>query len=139
MARILALDLGKVRTGIAVTDSLQIIATGLETVLTKDLIDYLKKYFIKESVEAIVMGYPKTLENKPSEMAEDVKKMEKILISLFPSIPVYLEDERFTSKIAKETLFQLNTTKKNRAVKGHTDKISSVIILQSFLEKKSNQ
>ncbi|MEJ7643370.1 MAG: Holliday junction resolvase RuvX [Chryseolinea sp.] len=133
MGRILALDYGKKRTGIAVTDPLRIIATALETVPTANLITYLKNYLSREPVDEFVVGMPKTLMNQDSETAPLVRKFVEILKITFPEKPVHLADERFTSSIARRTMLDGGMKKKDRQIKGNVDKISAVIILQSFM------
>ena len=133
MARILAIDFGKKRTGIAVTDALQIIASGLRTVNTIDLLSFLKEYTSKEKVELIIIGQPKQMDNSDSEsevlMLPFIKKIEK----LFPQIPVKRIDERFTSKMAFQTMIDSGIKKKQRRNKAIVDEISATIILQSYL------
>lgn len=134
MGRILAIDYGRKRTGLAVTDSLRIIATALETVETPLLLAYLKTYTQKETVDEFVIGMPKTLRNEDSENAPLVKKFIAELKTTFPEKPVHEVDERFTSSIAQQTMISGGMKKKDRQVKGNVDKISAVIILQSFME-----
>lgn len=134
MGRILAIDYGKKRTGLAVTDALRIIATALETVETSALLNYLKAYLQKETVDAFVIGMPKTLRNEDSEMAPLVRKFIAELKNAFPDKPVHEADERFTSAIAQRTMIEGGMKKKDRQVKGNADKISAVLILQSFME-----
>lgn len=136
MARILAIDYGKKRTGLAVTDPLRIIATALDTVDTTGLLNYLKTYLQKESVDEFVVGMPKTLKNEDSETAPLVRKFIAELKTAFPDKPVHEADERFTSTIAKQTMIAGGMKKKDRQVKGNVDKISAVIILQSFMESR---
>lgn len=136
MARILAIDYGKKRTGLAVTDPLRIIATALDTVDTTGLLNYLKTYLQKESVDEFVVGMPKTLKNEDSETAPLVRKFIAELKTAFPDKPVHEADERFTSTIAKQTMITGGMKKKDRQVKGNVDKISAVIILQSFMESR---
>lgn len=136
MGRILAIDYGKKRTGLAVTDPLRIIATALETVDTALLLNYLKTYVQKESVDEFVIGMPKTLKNEDSETAPLVRKFMVELKSTFPGKPVHEADERFTSSMAKQTMLDGGMKKKDRQVKGNVDKISAVIILQSFMESR---
>lgn len=136
MGRILAMDYGLKRTGLAVTDTLQIIATALETVPTAKLLAYLKDYCRKEPVEAFVIGMPKTLGNQDSATASDVRTFIKKLIEEFPSTPIHEVDERFTSSIAQRAMIEGGMKKKDRKVKGNADKISAVLILQSFMEKR---
>ena len=133
MARILAIDFGKKRTGIAVTDELQIIASGLTTVNTVDLLSFLKEYTSKEKVELFIVGQPKQMDNSDSEsealMLPFIKKIEK----LFPQIPMKRIDERFTSKMAFQTMIDSGMKKKQRRNKAMVDEISATIILQSYL------
>jgi len=133
MARVLAIDFGKKRTGIAVTDELQIIASGLRTVNTIDLLSFLKEYTSKEKVELFIVGQPKQMDNSDSEsealMLPIIKKIEK----LFPQIPMKRIDERFTSKMAFQTMIDSGMKKKQRRNKAMVDEISATIILQSYL------
>ncbi|MBK6481881.1 MAG: Holliday junction resolvase RuvX [Chitinophagaceae bacterium] len=134
MARILALDFGLKRTGIAVTDPLQIIATSLETIQTPELFDYLKKYFLREKVECLVVGEPRNLNNTRVGISDDIDRFILKFIQEFPAIPVKRIDERFTSKIAQQTILAAGKNKKARRDKSIVDRISAVIILQSYLE-----
>jgi putative holliday junction resolvase len=134
MGRILAIDYGLKRTGIAVTDSLRIIATALETVPSAELLKFLQTYLQKETVDEFVVGMPKTLMNEDSETAPAVRKFVEELKKIFPDKPVHLADERFTSKMAMRTMIDGGMKKKDRQVKGNVDKISAVIILQSYME-----
>lgn len=134
MGRVLAIDYGKKRTGIAVTDSLRIIATPLETVLTEKLMVFLTGYVVKEGVDEFVVGMPKTLKNEDSETAPLVRTFVAALELAFPGKRIHLVDERFTSKIAMQAMIAGGMKKKDRQEKGNVDKISAAIILQSFLE-----
>jgi len=136
MGRVLAVDYGKRRTGIAVTDVLRIIATPLETVATEKLMAFLNTYVVKEGVDEFVVGMPKTLKNEDSETAPLVRKFVEELEKLFPGKPVHLVDERFTSKIAMQAMVAGGMKKKDRREKGAVDRISAAIILQSFLESR---
>ena len=136
MGRILAIDYGKKRTGLAVTDSLRIIATALDTVESRGLLTYLKAYTQKETVDEFVIGMPRTLRNEDSETAPLVRKFILELKSTFPDKPVHEVDERFTSSIAQQTMISGGMKKKDRQIKGNVDKISAVIILQSFMESR---
>ncbi|CAG5012308.1 Putative pre-16S rRNA nuclease [Dyadobacter sp. CECT 9275] len=136
MARLLAIDYGSKRTGIAVTDPLQIIATALDTVRTHDLLGFLKEYNLKEELEAIIIGMPKKLDNTDSENAGRVQAFIKILRKNFPDIPVYPHDERFTSSMALQSMIAGGSKKSDRRDKGNIDKISATIILQSFMESR---
>lgn len=136
MGRILAIDYGTKRTGIAVTDPMRIIATALDTVDTSGLIEFLKKYFQREGVDEVVIGMPKQLNNQDSETAPAVRKFVELFKNTFPEKPISLADERFTSSMAHRTMIDGGMSKKNRQVKGNVDKISATIILQSFMESK---
>ncbi|UOB18260.1 Holliday junction resolvase RuvX [Abyssalbus ytuae] len=136
MARILALDYGQKRTGVAVTDELQIIASGLTTVPTENLLKFLKEYTSGESVELILIGEPKQMNNNASESEVYIQKFIKELEKEIPSIPYKRVDERFTSKMAFQSMIQSGLKKKQRMNKGLIDEISATIILQSFLNLK---
>ena len=136
MGRILAIDYGLKRTGIAVTDPLRIIATSLETVETGKLINYLISYFQKEPVDQLVVGMPKRLNNEDTDMTPHVRQLVVQLNEKFPEKPVTLIDERFTSSIARQTMISGGMKKKERRVKGNVDKISATLILQSYLESR---
>lgn len=133
MGKILALDFGKKRTGIAVTDDLQIIASGLDTVDTKTLLPFLKKYLSKEKVTLFVVGKPKQMNNTESESEVLIRSFLTKLSKYFPNIPIHREDERFTSKMAFQTMIDGGLNKKQRQNKALVDKISATIILQSYL------
>lgn len=133
MPRILAIDYGAKRTGLAVSDPLKIIASALETVPSETLIEYLKKYTQSEEVEAFVVGMPKNLDGSDTHGTSYVNRLLEELKAHFPNIPVHLQDERFTSKIAVQTMIAGGMKKKDRQVKGNIDKISAVIILQGFM------
>ena len=133
MSRALAIDYGLKRTGIAVTDPLRIIATALETVETSQLISFLKEYMNKETVNQLVVGMPKRLNNEDTDMTPYVHKLVSELNAKFPHLPVALIDERFTSSIAKQAMIDGGMKKKDRRVKGNVDKISATLILQSYL------
>lgn len=136
MGRIVAIDYGTKRVGIAVTDPLKIIATALDTVHSKDLEKYLKAYHIKENIEAFVVGMPRqTNSDQESDNANNVKHFLNRLKKVFPSTPIHLEDERYTSVMAMDAMIRGGMKKKDRQIKGNIDKISAVIILQSYLEK----
>ncbi len=125
MSRILAIDYGSKRVGLAVTDPLQIIATALETVSAQDIIPFLKKYFSTEQVERIIIGYPLNLDNSPTHATPLVEKFIQQLHKSFPSIPVEKADERFTSKMAMQSLVAANFKKKDRRKKENLDKVSA--------------
>ncbi|MBO0341662.1 MAG: Holliday junction resolvase RuvX [Bacteroidota bacterium] len=135
MARILALDFGKVRTGIAVTDELQLIASGLTTVETKDLLNFLKDYSAKETVELFVVGLPKQMDNTASESEALIQEFLKKLKANFPSVPVERQDERFTSKMAFQSMLDSGMKKKKRRDKALVDEISATLILQAYLNR----
>lgn len=134
--RILAIDYGTVRTGIAVTDPQQIIASGLTTVATKELFDFLTNYLQKEKVESIVIGEPKHMDNTPSQSAGVIEKFTQHLLGKFPGMPVYKVDERLTSRMALQTMIDGGLKKKDRRNKGTVDMVSAALILQSFMEMK---
>ncbi|WP_339143241.1 Holliday junction resolvase RuvX [Croceitalea sp. MTPC5] len=136
MARILALDFGKVRTGVAVTDELQLIASGLKTVQTSNLIAFLKDYITTENVECIVIGEPRQMDGTPSESEALIEPFLKKLKQLFPQLVLERQDERFTSKMAVQSMISGGLNKKKRQNKALVDEISATLILQSFLNKK---
>lgn len=136
MARLLAIDFGTKRTGIAITDEMQIIASGLTTVLTKDLISFLKDYFAKENVELIIIGEPKQKDGTHSDVEECIKNFILKLVKIFPTLRVERMDERFTSKIAFKTIIKSGLSKKKRQNKSLIDQISATIILQDYLNRK---
>ena len=135
--RVLAFDYGTKRIGIAVTDPLQIIATGLDTIHPKDIIAYLKKYLSREQVELFVVGEPKQMNGSPSQSAPQIKGFITTLNKNFPDIPVEQIDERFTSKMASAVVAQSGFKKTDRQNKERLDTISATIILQTYLQKKS--
>ena len=136
MGRILAIDYGKKRTGVAVTDTLQIIASGLTTVPTEELLVFLKKYADEEVVELILVGEPKQMNNQVSESEALIQPFLKELKTVLPEIPVQRVDERFTSKMAFQTMIDSGLKKKQRRNKALVDEISATIILQSYLYNK---
>jgi putative Holliday junction resolvase len=137
MGRVLAIDLGTKRTGLAVTDSLQLIANPLDTIPTHQLEDFLKKYVDKEEVETIVIGLPRKLDSTANEMTPRVLALKNRLAKLFPQVKFALVDERFTSRMALQTMIDMGTKKKDRREKeGNLDKISATIILQSYLQQQ---
>lgn len=136
VARILSIDYGTKRTGLAVSDPLQIIATGLDTVSTKDVFDYLKDYIGREEVETIVVGDPKYPDGNPAQIAHLVVGFVRKLREMFPDIPVEMMDERYTSEEAKQIILQSGAKKKKRREKGLVDKISAVLILQDYMEEQ---
>ena len=137
MPRLMSFDFGTKRLGIAVTDPLQIFATGLTTIHPKDVVAFIQKYLITEQIEAFVVGEPKQMDGTASQSAQHVKGFVTILKKHFPAIPVELIDERFTSKMASATIAQSGLKKSDREKKELVDTISAVIILQSYLERKS--
>ena len=133
MGRILAIDYGTKRTGIAVTDEMQIIASGLTTVDTKELLVFLKDYIVSENVEKFVVGLPKQMNNTASESEVYIQKFLVQLAKTIPDIPVERVDERFTSKMAFQTMIDSGLKKKKRQNKALVDEISATLILQSYL------
>lgn len=134
MGRILALDIGRKRTGIAVTDSLKMIANGLVTTSTSDIFDFITGYLKNEEVELFVVGMPKQMNNEPSEAVKYIDPVLNRIKKLWPQIPIKLVDERFTSKIAHQTMIDGGLRKMDRRNKALVDTISATIILQSYLE-----
>lgn len=135
MGRIVALDYGKKRTGIAVTDILKITANGLDTIETPKLWDFLVNYITKEEVEALVVGEPTRMNDEPSEIEKSITPFVNRFKKQFPQIPVYRQDERFTSKLAMQAMIAGGVKKMARRNKALVDKVSATIILQSFLEQ----
>lgn len=136
--RIIAIDYGLKRVGIAVTDPLQVIATPLKTIPTPTLFFFLKTYLQKERVVTFVMGMPKGLNGMPSKMSKIVEGIGAQLKKAFPTQSFYYQDERFTSKLAMQGLYAAGYSKKERADKSNIDKVSAAIILQSFLNRVDN-
>ena len=136
MARILSIDYGKKRTGLAVTDPLQLIANGLATVSTSELLNYIIAYTRRESVERIVVGEPRQPNGKPSENLPRVQQFVATLLRQLPDIPVELYDERFTSVMAHQALIEGGAKKKTRQDKALVDEISATIILQNYMESQ---
>ncbi|MEN8799981.1 MAG: Holliday junction resolvase RuvX [Flavobacteriaceae bacterium] len=135
MGRIVALDYGRIRTGIAVTDELHIIASGLRTVPTKELIDFLKEFREKETIDRFVVGEPRQMNYQHSESEPLIKSFIEKLKKTFPGIPIERQDERFTSKIAQRSLIDAGLGKKRRQNKELIDEVSAVLILQAHLDK----
>lgn len=133
MGRVLALDYGRKRTGIAVTDELQLIASGLTTVSTCDLLTFLQRYVKEEKVGKFVVGEPRQMNNTPSEVEVFIAPFLLKLKEEFPSIPIVRQDERFTSKMAMQSMIEGGMKKKQRRNKALVDEISATIILQAFL------
>lgn len=138
VSRIIAIDYGRKRSGVAVTDPLQICANGLPTVRSCDLIAFLKEYMAKEAVEAFVVGEPKDLQGNPSESMLYITPFVNRLKKEFPSIPVIMVDERFTSTIAHQEMLAGGFKKKDRQQKGKADEMAAVIILTSYLNSISS-
>ena len=136
MGKLIAIDYGTKRVGLAISDDLQIFAFGLTTVDTFKLHDYLAILIEKEKIEGIVFGDPKTLKNEPQKVKIEIEKFKKALSKNYPLIPFYDMDERFTSKMAAKTLFDSGLKKKERQYKALLDEVSATIILQSFLALK---
>ncbi len=133
--RVMAFDYGTKRIGIAVTDPMQIIATGLDTVHPNAIIEYLKKYIQTEQVERFVVGEPKQMDNTPSQSAIHVKGFVNLLKKTFPDTPIEMLDERFTSKMASAAIAQSGMNRKDRQNKALVDTVSAVILLQSWMER----
>jgi putative Holliday junction resolvase len=136
VGRIISIDYGSKRTGLAVTDNLKLIAGGLTTVPTNELLSFLEDYTKKELVERIIIGLPKQMNNQPSESMKYIKPFVSLLQKKFPNIPIEYVDERFTSVLAHQAMLEGGLKKKNRQNKALVDEISAVIILQSYLESK---
>lgn len=136
MGQILAIDYGKARTGIAVTDDMQIIASGLTTVETPKLVDFLKTYFSENNVSEIVIGLPTDLKGNMSDIETEIQKFILVFEKEFPEKKINRLDERFTSKMASFFISQSGKNKKQRQEKGLIDKVSATILLQNFLEQK---
>ena len=136
MGRILAIDYGTKRTGIAITDELQLIASGLTTVSTNELIPFLREYFTSEKVELVLVGEPKQKDGTPSDVEEFIQKFLKKFSNVFPALEVKRVDERYTSKMAFQTMIDSGLKKKQRRNKALLDEISATIILQEYLYNK---
>jgi len=137
MDRIIGIDYGRRRVGVAVSDPLGIFASALETVQSAKIIEYLKKYAENENVVRFVVGYPVNMDGAPSEAAKDVDVFLKQLAKAFPDVPVTLEDERFTSVLAHRAMIDGGMKAKDRRDKESVDKISAAIILQSYMDRNS--
>jgi len=135
MARIICIDYGSKRTGIAVTDPLQIIATALTTIESKELINFLKDYFLREQVELILIGMPLNLDDSPTHGTPLVQATIKLLQKHFPTIPVRTVDERYSSKFASQAMVQMGMKKKDRQVKGNIDQVAATMLLQEYLNQ----
>lgn len=138
MGRILAIDYGTKRVGLAVTDSLQLIATALTTVSAHESFNYLKKYCAEEKVECFVVGQPRRWNNSPSEVEHAILAFMKRLAKQFPEIPIEREDERFTSLLATRAIRESGVKKKQRQDKGLVDQVAATLILQSYLQRREN-
>lgn len=136
MSRIIAIDYGRKRTGIAVSDPMQMIANGLTTVSTHELLDFIVGYVNKEPVERILIGLPKQMNNELSENMRNIEPFVKALKKRLPDLPVEFVDERFTSVLAHRTMLEAGLKKKDRQNKALVDEISATIILQTYLESK---
>lgn len=136
MSRILAIDYGRKRTGLAVSDTMQIIANGLTTVPTRELLDFIAGYVQKEPVERIIIGLPKQMNNEVSENMKYIEPFVRLLKKKLPEMPVEFVDERFTSVLAHRTMLEAGLKKKDRQNKALVDEISATIILQTYLESK---
>ncbi|WP_338378524.1 Holliday junction resolvase RuvX [uncultured Flavobacterium sp.] len=136
MSRILSIDYGIKRTGIAVTDEMQIIASGLTTVPSETLIAFLKDYFSKEKVEKVIIGEPKQMDGTPSESTAIIEKFIKTFTMTFPAMPLDRVDERFTSKMAFQTMIDSGLKKKQRQNKALIDEIAATIMLQDYMNRK---
>ncbi len=139
MGRILALDYGLKRIGVAVTDPLQIFATGLTTIAGNDIWKFLDDYFSKEKVDMLIIGYPVQMSGKGSESLIAINPFIKIFLEKYPAIPLEQADERFTSKLAHRAMIDMGLKKKDRQNKAIADKISAMIILQGFLESRKRK
>ena len=135
MARILSIDYGMKRTGIAVTDPLKIIATALTTIESAKIFSFLEEYLKKETVELILIGYPLNLDDSPTEMTADVQRIMGIMKRKFPSIPIKTMDERFSSVMASRALVDMGMKKKQRREKGIIDQVAAAMMLQEYLAK----
>ncbi len=138
MSRIICIDYGKKRTGLAVTDPLKMIATALTTVDTHELITFLKKYFAAEDVEMILIGEPKNLDDSDTHATPLVAAFIKQLKKNFPTISIKTIDERYSSKLASQAMVEMGMKKKDRRIKGNTDKIAATMLLQEYLQNASN-
>jgi putative Holliday junction resolvase len=137
MERLIGIDYGRKRTGLAASDPLGIFASALETVPSAKIIDYLQKYSEKETITRFVVGYPMNLDGRPSETAADVDAFLPVLKKAFPGVPVELEDERFTSVLAHRAMIDGGMKYKDRRNKASVDRISAAIILQGYMDRKS--
>jgi putative Holliday junction resolvase len=134
MGRVLSIDYGNKRVGLAVTDPLKIIASRLTTIATEEVWTFLADYFTREDVERVLVGYPKQLNNEPSEAIRYINPFLKKFQKIYPNMPLQLMDERFTSRMAFQTMIDAGVKKKDRQNKATIDGVSATIILQSYLE-----
>lgn len=139
MDRIVGIDYGRKRVGVAVSDPLRIFASALETVPSAKIIEYLQQYAAAETIERFVVGYPVNLNGRPSEAAKDVDAFLNLLRKKFPSVPVSLEDERFTSVLAHRAMIDGGLRKMDRRDKAAVDKVSAALILQTYMDRTSQQ
>jgi len=139
VARIIAIDYGSKRTGIAITDPLQLIASGLTTVETKELMAFLKNYLNEEVVETMVIGEPKRMNNEPSDIESKIVRFRESIKKEFPELKIARQDERFTSKMAFQTMIDSGLSKKKRQNKATIDEVSATIILQDYLYSIASQ
>ena len=140
MPRLVAIDFGAKRTGLAVTDPLQIIASALETIPSHTVVAYMKKYALTEPIEAFVVGLPKRLDGTDTDNTPRVQSFVRALQNALPEIPVHLHDERFTTKMALQAMIASGSSRKDRREKaGNIDKVSAAIILQSFMEQNKQR
>jgi putative Holliday junction resolvase len=137
MGKAIAIDFGLKRSGIAITDDLQLFAFPHETIDSKSLMAYLEVFVLKESVDTIVLGEPKRMDNSDTHITENVRLLHEALLAKFPELAVVLIDERFTSKMAVQAMIAGGMKKKDRQVKGNIDKVSAAIVLQSYLSAKN--
>ena len=137
MERLIGIDYGRKRTGLAASDPLGIFASALDTVPSAKIIDYLQKYSQKETITRFVVGYPMNLDGRPAEAAADVDAFLPVLKKAFPGVPVELEDERFTSVLAHRAMIDGGMKYKDRRNKSSVDKISAAIILQGYMDRKA--
>ncbi|MEN8927818.1 MAG: Holliday junction resolvase RuvX [Flavobacteriales bacterium] len=137
MGKILSIDYGMKRTGIAITDASKIFATGLDTVATNEIYNFIKELMTQEEIECIVVGKPMNLQNLPTDATKPSDTLAKKLAKIYPEIKIERVDERFTSKLAKQAMFAGGMKKKDRRDKKMVDRISATIILQSYLDSQS--
>lgn len=139
MGRILALDFGLKRTGVAETDDLKLIASGLDTISSTEIVEFIQRYNQQHSLDTIVIGLPKRLNNEDTHSTQNVNALAQHLKKTFPSVTIEMVDERFTSKMASSAMFQAGLGKQKRKQKELVDKVSATLILQSYLEQQRNQ